>query len=66
MGKRPMGEPATSLQQGLHTRPTGEPRPDGATIRMCTAPPPQGVTTRACCRSNDARTSLQGGLMRGG
>eukprot|EP00966_Prymnesium_polylepis_P037738 876169-Prymnesium_polylepis.1 len=27
--------------------------------------PPQGVTTRACCRLNDARTS-QGGLIRGG
>ena len=31
--KRPMGEPATkSLQQGLHTRPTGEHQPDGATF----------------------------------
>eukprot|EP00966_Prymnesium_polylepis_P279093 6447715-Prymnesium_polylepis.1 len=43
-----MGEPATCLQQGqsTHTRPTGEPRPDGAAIRTAHLPP-QGVTTRA-------------------
>ena len=57
---RPMGEPATSLQQGLHTCPTGEPRPDGA-ASMCS----RALQLEHVCRSYE-RPHKPGGLMRGG